>query len=507
VLRELLGQGNAPRDATLAHIVAGVPAPRLPSHPLVSTDALERIRHACGQSFADLISLRSGTIAAFPDGVAYPMSAPDVRTLLRYAKDVGAHLIPYGGGTSVVGHINPQPTDVPVLTVDLSRLNRLHHLDTNSRLATFGAGVAGPDLEAHLRAHGYTLGHFPQSFERSTLGGWVATRSSGQQSLGYGRIEQLFAGGNLEAPAGTLRLPPFPASAAGPDLRELVLGSEGRLGILTEVTVHVTPLPKDEAFHAVFFPDWDRACAGVRAIRWHGGAVSLLRLSTPAETAMNFALAGHRGAVTLLEQYLKFRRVHHNTCMLLIGFTGDPAAVEVSRRMMLSIARSYGGVHVGRALGRQWQKSRFRAPYLRDELWKHGYAVDTIETATTWSNVTPLITAIETALHGGLADHGEPVHAFTHLSHVYPSGSSIYTTFLFRLGADAAETYRRWQTLKTIAMDVIIAHGGTISHQHGVGRDHQPYLAAEKGPLGMAALHQVTTTFDPAGLLNPGKLV
>jgi alkyldihydroxyacetonephosphate synthase len=507
VLANLLGPGTPTRDASFADVVAQVPVSRLPPHPLVSTAAIDRVCHARGQSFPDLVALRSGQIPVFPDGVAYPLSAVDVRALLDYAAAVGARLIPYGGGTSVVGHITPQPGAAPVLTVDMRRMNRLLDLDAQNGLAQFGAGVAGPDLEAQLRAHGYTLGHYPQSFEQSTLGGWVATRSRGQQSLGYGRIEQLFVGGNLEAPAGSLRLAPYPASATGPDLREMVLGSEGRLGILTEAIVRVVPIPAREDFHAVFFPDWERASAAARSIAQSGCPLSMVRLSTPAETAMNFALAGHRRAVALLRQLLALRGVGAEGCMLLLGFSGSQALVAASRAAVLGIARDHAGAHVGRALGRQWRRGRFRAPYLRDELWARGYAVDTVETATNWRDVPAMVAAVERALRGALADESERVHAFTHLSHVYPHGSSVYTTFLFRLGRDADGTARRWQALKTAACQAIVAHGGTISHQHGVGSDHRPYLAAEKGSLGMAALRQLIAAYDPAGLLNPGKLI
>jgi alkyldihydroxyacetonephosphate synthase len=507
VISDLLGPSVAPHDASLADVLAHVPMSRLPAHPLVSTAAADRLRHARGQSFPDLIALRSGRIPVFPDGVAYPLSAIDVRVLLHYAATVGARLIPYGGGTSVVGHITPEPGAAPVLTVDMRRMNRLLHLDPENQLARFGAGVAGPDLEAQLQAHGYTLGHFPQSFEQSTLGGWIATRSRGQQSLGYGRIEQLFVGGTVEAPMGSLHLAPFPASATGPDLREMVLGSEGRLGILTEAIMRVVPVPACEDFRAVFFPDWEHAYTAVRRIAQSGCPLSMIRLSTPAETAMNFALAGHRRGVALLRQLLALRGVGAAGCMLLLGFTGRQAMVDLSRTTVLGIAREHHGVHVGRALGRQWQRGRFRAPYLRDQLWTRGYAVDTVETATNWQNVPAMVEAIEHALHRALADQGEHVHAFTHLSHVYPHGSSVYTTFLFRLGQGPGETGRRWQALKTAACETIMAHGGTISHQHGVGSDHRLYLAAEKGSLGMAALQQLVTTWDPDGLLNPGKLV
>lgn len=506
LIKRLLGPGTPPRDASLAEVVAAVPRSRLPAPPAFSVDPEERLRHARGQSFPDLLALRSGQIGVFPDGVAYPVSTADVRDLLRYAAATGTRLIAYGGGTSVVGHINPPHHDAPILTVDLRRMNRLRALDTTDNLALFEAGVTGPDLEAQLRAHGYTLGHYPQSFEQSTLGGWIATRSRGQQSLGYGRIEQLFAGGHVETPAGSLSLPAHPASATGPELREVVLGSEGRLGIVTEATVRVVPLPAREVFHAVFFPEWERALTAVREIVQSGTPLSMVRLSTPGETTINFALASHRRGLAILKQVLALGGIRSDTSMLLLGFTGSERQVALSRRVALGIARQQRGFHVGPALGRQWQRGRFRAPYLRDELWARGYAVDTVETATTWSNVDRLLQAIEHALTGALSVEGEHVHAFTHLSHVYHQGSSIYTTFLFRLG-DPGTTLHRWQTLKRAASLTIQSYGGTISHQHGVGRMHQPYLEQEKGTLGIAALQQLVAAYDPDQLLNPGALL
>jgi alkyldihydroxyacetonephosphate synthase len=431
----------------------------------------------------------------------------DLRSLLHFAGECGARVIPYGGGTSVVGHINPLPGDSPVLTIDMSRMVRLLRFDEQSLLATFEAGICGPDLEAQLRSHGCTLGHFPQSFEYSTLGGWVGTRSSGQQSLRYGRIEKLFAGGVLETPAGTLRLPVFPASAAGPDLREMVLGSEGRLGILSEVTVRATRLPEREDFHAVFFLGFDPGRSAVRQILQAGLPLSMLRLSTAVETATTLVLAGHENLIGLLERLLALRGVGEGKCMLLLGFSGTAAMVAAARGEALAIARKCGGVHAGRAFAAQWHKHRFRTPYLRNSLWEAGYAIDTMETATGWAQVPAIVAAIETALRNALVEIGERVHVFTHLSHVYPYGSGVYTTCLFRLAGDPEESLARWRALKMAASRAIVAQGGTISHQHGVGVDHLPYLAAEKTPLGLEAVRDVCRRFDPQGTMNPGKLV
>lgn len=507
-LKKWVGPAEPPQEATLAEVIATVPASRLPAHPLVTTEPEERVRHARGQSFPDWLALRSGRIGVFPDGVAYPATTAEVQMLIDYAKTAGAQVIPYGGGTSVVGHINPLPDQAPTLTIDLGRMNRLLRFDETSKLATFGAGVNGPDLEAQLRARGCTLGHFPQSFEYSTLGGWIATRSSGQQSLGYGRIERLFAGGRMETPVGTLCLPAqFPASAAGPDLRELVLGSEGRLGILTEVTVRATPLPEQEEFHAVFFPDFETGRAAVRELVQAKLPLSMARLSTASETETTLAMAGHERLIGGLEQLLALRGLEDEKCMLILGFTGREALMTTARKEALSITGQHHGVHVGRTFGNEWHKNRFRSPYLRNTLWEAGYGIDTLETAVDWATIPTLVEALDAALRHGLADQDEFVHVFTHLSHVYSYGSSIYTTYLFRLADDPAETLHRWQTLKRAASEVIVAHGGTISHQHGVGVDHAPYLPAEKGPLGMAVLHDLVQRFDPQGMMNPGKLI
>ncbi len=507
LLEAWIGPGQPPRDATLEQAVGAVPPSRLPEHPLATTNPVERVRHARGQSLPDWVALRTGRMEAFPDGVAYPSTEAVVRTLLGWAKENRVALIPYGGGSSVVGHVNPLPGGRPTLTMDLARLNQLRHLDTISQLATFGAGVRGPDLEAQLRARGYTLGHYPQSFEFSTLGGWVVTRSTGQQSLYYGKIERTFVAGRLESPAGTLTLPIIPATAAGPDLREMVLGSEGRLGVLTEATVRIHPLPEEESFHALFFPHFDAGREAVREIVQSRIPLSMLRLSTAAETATNLALAGHERLIGMLERGLSALGKGEEKAMLMLGVTGRAEVARFARRAAISIARSHGATHVGEYMGKQWHRSRFTTPYLRNTLWEMGYAIDTLETAAPWAKIPDLITAIESATRTAMELENERVHVFTHISNVYPDGSSIYTSYLFRLQPDPDRTLELWRKMKSAASQAIVAAGGTISHQHGVGTDHLPYLPAEKGELGMAALRAACDLFDPAGIMNPGKLI
>ena len=502
LLGRALGPGTPPSDAGLADVLRRVPPSRLPAGAGLSTDPEDRLRHARGQSFPDLVALRSGRPGAVPDATALPTSASDVRALLGRADELDAVVVPYGGGTSVVGGVTTPVSQRPVLVVDLRRLHRLELLDERSLLASFGAGVVGADLEAQLRAHGMTLGHYPQSFEHSTLGGWVATRSTGQQSLGYGRIEDLFAGGRVEAPGGRLDLPPFPASAAGPDLRQVVLGSEGRLGILTDVTVRVRRLPEVDVVFAAFLPGWDAAVTAARTLAQDSSGLSLVRLSTAAETATSLVLAGRAGDV--LGRLLALRRLGPGSCLLLVGVTGTRAAAAHARRRAVHVVRRSGGVWTGTPLGRRWQRQRFEQPYLRNRLWECGYGVDTVETATTWARVGGLVAAVEQALHGAL---DEPVHVGTHLSHVYRSGSSVYTTVLFRLGGSTEQTLARWRRLKTAATEAIVAAGGTASHQHGVGLDHLDAVAREKGPSGTAVLSAALSALDPDGRMNPGKLL
>jgi len=508
LLVQLVGPGAPPRDATLEAVVAGVAASRLADDAHWQTDPLARVLHARGQSLPDWIALRSGRLGAVPDAVARPGNAAEVRALMDAAAARGAHLIPYGGGTSVVGGVTTRPGDRPVISVDLAGTAGLHRLDDTSGLATFGAGTMGPAIEAALAAAGRTLGHFPQSFERSTVGGWVVTRSAGQESAGYGRIEALFAGGHLETPSGPMDLPTHPASAAGPDLRQLVLGSEGRLGIVTDVVVRTSLIPQAARTNAFVMRDWDAARSLARTLAQRRLPLSMVRVATPLETATTFALVGDGRGPSVLRSYLGWRGLgaDRERCLVLVGLSGRTAIVEAAAGEVARAVRDLRGVGAP-GVGRAWRRDRFKAPDLRDTLWAAGYAVDTLETATDWTTLPDLAAALGRTLRHGLAEVGERVHAFSHLSHVYPSGSSLYTTYIFRLAADPEETLDRWVRLKRAASEVITTHGATISHQHGVGWDHAPYLAAEKGPLGMAALDAVVHRLDPGGLMAPGVLL
>lgn len=505
LLAERVGTGTPRPDVSLESVAARVPASRLRPHPLISTDAADRVQHSAGHSLPDWIAMRGGRYTAFVDGVAYPTTADDVRQLIVYARESGARLIPFGGGTSVVGHLTPDAS-TPTLSVDMRRMSALRDFDARSQLATFEAGAVGPDVEAQLRARGYTLGHYPQSFEFSTVGGWVATRSSGQQSRFYGRMEGMFAGGTVETPQGTLEIPAYPASAAGVDLREMVLGSEGRLGIITQAVMRVTQAPQVESFAGIVFPTFEQGMEAVRAIAQAQVPVSMLRLSSAVETHTNLTLAGHRRAIALLERYLAWRGASDEKCMLIYGVTGTKRITSAARKAVQDIAHQHGGLNVGGVLGGAWRKNRFRGAYLRNTLWDAGYAVDTVETAVTWARVPDMMQRIESAVRESAAPLGETPHVFTHLSHVYPTGSSVYTTYVFRLGATPDDTFARWQAMKAAASQAIISTGGTISHQHGIGTDHAPYVLHEKGRVGQGAIDGLMQSFDPDGLMMRGQV-
>lgn len=504
-LHQLIGSGTKLTDATLEAVLAKVPESRLPDHPLVSKDKEIRVRHARGQSLPDWLAMRSGEFGVFPDGVATPENHEEVEQLLAWAETHEVLVIPYGGGTSVAGHITPPVSERPVLTLSLRQMNKLLHIDKHSQLATFGAGVNGPELEAQLSVHGYCLGHYPQSWELSTLGGWVASRSSGQQSLRYGRIEQMFAGGKVVTPQGTLTIPTFPASSAGPDLREILLGSEGRFGIITEVTVRITPIAEHESFHVAFLPSWEAGVALVRRLAQQKLPLSMLRLSNPVETHTHLQLAGKPFLVGTLQRWLKWRGLGESPCMLTFGTTGTKKMSRFLLKETKAQIKQQGGIYTGTTLGKKWEESRFKSPYFRHGLWDLGYVVDTFETAADWNKVPNLAAQMEEAISKAAGD--TPVHVFTHLSHVYPQGSSIYTTYVFPCVHSYEQTLAAWRRFKKAASDAVVQGGGTISHQHGVGRDHAPWLLEEKGPLAIATLKHLSQHFDPKQHLNVGCLV
>lgn len=506
-LKRVVGKPHQLQNVTINELLNRVSSSRMPPHSLISTEPEERLRHARGQSLNDWVDMYDGLVNTFPDGVAYPETEDEVRDLIQFARKEKLNLIPYGGGSSVVGHLTPPDDGPPTISIDLKKMNKLLSLNEENHEATLGAGIRGPELEAELKKHGYVLGHFPQSWEYSSLGGWIVTRSVGQQSYHYGRIEPLFVNGHLETPEGPMELPHFPKSAAGPDLRHLVLGSEARMGILTQATMRIRRLPEQELFYAAFFPNFETGVTAVRKIAQSELAVSMVRLSDAMETETTFQLSGEEKLVKLAKKGLNLFGQGDDRCMLLYGLTGTKAENRLADRQLAHFVRSHQGMMVKFYLGEAWMKKRFLTPYLRNTLWDLGYALDTLETSLPWEKILEGRKAVVNAISSAIEDENEVVLVFSHISHVYTNGGSMYVTYLFRRAQDPQQTLARWQKMKSAASNVITAMGGTISHQHGVGLDHKPYLHFEKDPLGMQIIKNSIKTVDPDQIMNSGKLI
>jgi len=518
LLEERIGPLPAGRCEPVALRDVRLPEPALPAEVRerlvaaigdehVRDDRLARVTHAAGRGYHDLVRLRAGALEAAPDAVVYPADAGEVATVLRACAEEGVAVVPFGGGTSVVGGVEPlRGGCAAVIALDLARLDRLLAVEPVSLTATVQPGMTGPALEAALAEHGLTLGHFPQSFEYATVGGWVATRSAGQASTGYGRIDALVVALRVVTPRGELATRAVPASAAGPSLRELLVGSEGTLGVIVEVTLRVRPRPTVRRYEAFSLPSYPAGCDAFRALVQDGVAPDVARLSDPVETQVSFALSGGPALATrALGGYLRARG-HGDGCLAIAGWAGtNEAAVRRRRAASARVLRAHGALALGTPVGRAWEHGRFHAPYLRDELLAHGVMVETLETATTWDRLLALHDAVAAALDGALRARGTPPIVMCHVSHVYRAGASLYFTFVAR--QQAGEELAQWHAAKAAASEAILAGGGTITHHHAVGRDHAPWLPGEVGDLGIELLRGAKATLDPAAVMNPGKLI
>jgi alkyldihydroxyacetonephosphate synthase len=462
----------------------------------------DRIRHATGRSYPDLVRLRTGRLEHAPDAVLRPPDASGVEAVLETCAAAGIAVVPFGGGTSVVGGLEALADGhSAVVSLELSDLRSVE-LDSQSLTARLGPGLTGPEAEAALGALGATLGHFPQSFEEATIGGFAATRSAGQASSGYGRFDDIVTSIELVAPTGRLRTRELPHSAAGPSLRELVLGSEGTLGVITDVSCRVRPSPRVRVYEGWIAEDFHAGREIVRDLAQRHEAPDVLRLSDEEETRVSLELAGTEGLrKRALDAYLSLRR-RRGGCLMICGWEGERDDVSRRRGISQSRLRLGGAVPLGRSAGNSWYRNRYGGPYLRDELMSIGVMVETLETAHTWSRLDELYRGVGDALRGAL---GERSIVMCHVSHAYPDGASLYFTFLTR--ARPGEELGQWRAAKSAACDAIVAAEGTITHHHAVGRDHAPYMRAEVGELGLEALRAVKERLDPMGIMNPGKLL
>jgi alkyldihydroxyacetonephosphate synthase len=511
-LRDRIGElSPAPRRAALEDFKLPDPEPLPPElidavgEERVFTGMEDRLRHATGCGYADLARLRGGVLEAAPDAVLLPADPAMVQRVLHVCAANGVAVVPFGGGTSVVGGVEPlRGAHRRLVSLDLAGLRGVE-IDERSLTATLGAGLRGPEAEAALGERGLVLGHYPQSFEYATIGGFAATRSAGQASSGYGRFDALVSSIRLLAPAGELRTLATPHTAAGPALREIVLGSEGTLGVIPEVTVRVRPAPRVRRYEAWMAEGFEAGAEIVRALAQGPGLPDVIRVSDEEETDVSLALSGPRGvAASLFAGYLGLRRCRGGA-LIVVGIEGDEESVARRRALSVRELRRGGAAYLGKAAGRSWEHGRFQGPYLRDTLIEMGTIVETLETAHTWARLGELHDAVGAAVRASLAGGGTPGLVFSHLSHAYADGASLYFTFVAR--ARHGEELEQWREVKRAACEAIVATGGTITHHHAVGRDHAPYMEAEVGGAGLDALRALKAQLDPGGVMNPGKLL
>jgi alkyldihydroxyacetonephosphate synthase len=513
LLRERLGADAAPREPVALADVS-LPAATLGAQSLqrledcvgagfVRSDPLERILHAGGKSYLELVRMRAGAPSGAPDAVVYPASHEQVLAVLSICGAERVAVVPFGGGTSIVGGLTPSVgAQHAVIALDLARLGGVLAVDPRSLTVSVAAGTRAPALEAALAEHDLTLGHYPDSFEFVSVGGCAATRSVGQASSGYGRIDEAIQGVRIATPVGELSSTGLPASTAGPALRELFVGSEGVLGVITGLLMRVRTRPARQSYEGVAFESFPAASEALRVVAQDHATPDVVRLTDAAQTALVLA-AGEGGGrrAPLGRRGLRSRA----GVLMIVGWEGQRVAIDRKRLHTMTLLRRAGGTPLGEQPGRAWAASRFAAPYVRDELLARGVLVDQFETAATWSGLETLRGIVTTALGEALNSCGTPPLIGSQISHVYDTGASLTFTVLAR--APAGQEEAQWRTAKDAANAAIVRAGATISHHHGIGRDHAPWVASELGPLGVSSLRALKAHLDPYGIMNPGKLI
>jgi alkyldihydroxyacetonephosphate synthase len=479
----------------------------------VSLDARDRVVHARGKSLRDLVRQRRGQFDRLPDAVVTPGNEEEVAAAIQAVLDADAVAIPFGGGTSISGSLEPGVGEArPVISVDLQRLDRVLDLDSVARLARVQAGIYGPELERQLGERGWTFGHFPDSFTHSTLGGWIATRSSGMQSDRYGDISDLTRAVRVVTPAGLLTTRAVPHTSTGPSVREMVLGSEGRLGVITEATVHVRRLPAKRVILGYLFPTWAEALAAMRDIAASEAEPSVTRVSDAWETRFSFATRKDPTPIdhlksAALKTYLKRRRGYdvEEMCLSFIGYEGSERHVADQRRFVGRIVARHGGLCIGASPGQLYDQKKFDTPYIRDFLLDRGALADVSETSAPWSSLGTVYDAVMRAAREAFTGLGVRGYIMCHLSHSYHSGACLYFTFAIkpRTGMEPLDQYAR---VKSAIQQAFIDNGATLSHHHAVGTEHAQWLEDDVSTPGVVMLRGLFEAIDPGQNLNPGKI-
>ena len=508
-LRAELGVPGGVVEAPVALEDVALPEPSLPAALRRALDGIEllddratRVLRCRGKSYLDLLAQRAGDCASAPDAVVRPTSHEQVRAVLRACSDAGVAVVPFGGGTSVVGGLEAARDGFEgVLSLDLGRMDKLISVDERSLTAVLGPGIRLPEADRALAAHGLTLAHLPQSYEWATVGGCVATRSAGQSSTGNGRIDENVVALQFASPAGDVATLGVPASAAGPSLRELLVGSEGALGVITRVVMHVRAAPETTRYEGWLARSFEEGCEMLRDLEQSGLAPDVARLSDESETRVGLAMAGAGGVARRAGVAASRALGYGEGCLLVIGWEGDEKTISARRRPARHLLRRAGALPAGRGAGEGWARTRFAGPHLRDDLLDRGVLVETLETAAGWSDLGRVRGDVAGALHAAL---GRALVG-CHVSHLYATGASLYFTVL--AARDADDPAGQWRRAKAAAGDAIAACGATITHHHAVGRDHVPWMEAEAGPLGLELLRALKERCDPAGVMNPGVLL
>lgn len=517
ILRNDWGVSSLPRTPGVKMDDLKVPKSRLDKNLLaglskilpVKTDLQERVFHSAGRSYYDVIRLRFNLLKDYVDGVVYPKTEEEISSLLLFCKTKKIAVVPFGGGSSVVGGVEARKgkQHKAVISVDMTDMKELVDIDPVSCTASFQAGIYGPVLENLLNERGFTLGHFPQSFEYSTLGGWIAARSSGQQSGKYGRIDKIINSARILTPNGTIETWKVPLSSAGPDMNQIISGSEGLLGIITQVTLKIQPLPKSRKYFGIVFPDFASGVGFIREANRKGLKLSMMRLSDKIETNQysRFGTIGkpmtafRRFKYAMIEKILQWNDILDNRCALIGGVDSDEIEVERQIHEAKQTAKHHGGFFAGEGPGKNWLKSRYNMPFLRNHLLENGIGVDTLETVITYDRILTLHKHVEEAIKNTMQ-----CTVMCHVSHSYADGASLYFTIIFPL--DLKDPCGQWMKMKKAASDAIYSSGGSISHHHGVGTDHQEWYLKQAGETAVTALKGLKNSLDKEGIMNPGKL-
>ena len=470
----------------------------------------ERVVHAYGKGFRDLFRLRRGSAQGAPDLVVYPESENDVWVTLCAAAHNDVTVIPFGGGSNIAGCLERTDRRRMAVSLDMRRMRRVLEVDRESFTARVETGVFGPDLEQQLDAQGMTLGHFPDSFLHSTLGGWIATRSAGMQSDKYGKVEDMVVSVRMMTPQGVLATRTVPKSSNGIDVNHLCIGSEGTLGVITEATMRVHPRPEVRVVPAYLFPEFEGGLEAMRECVRRECTPSMVRLNDPDKTALSMAFKTPSSRLSesinkVFKKYLRIRGFElPRACLMLTAFEGHKTDVARQLREVNAIYRKFGGVSLGSSAGRSFESTKYDFPHVRDFLLERDVTADVSETSTVWSNILPLYRATTGAIRAGVSDTGVPCFVGCHISHTYRSGASLYFTFGFvqQMGHEMEQ----YLSVKRAAQQSFIDHGATLSHHHAVGTEHLPWLAADISPLGVKAVAAVKQGLDPHNIMNPGRL-